>query len=151
MGRIGEGLLHQVAAGLVHAVLAAAKERQDPIRFEAVPQTTNQVVEYGLVLREHQQAFIVSPGSVLPNQALEESDQRVEPGVGNRIEIRDVAACRVKPQSADRSVGRRDFRGEVAGEVLQPRAHDVGRGGLARLRHCVAGTSTVGVLPDFAA
>ena len=133
-GRVVERRLDVLATRLVHALRSAgSEEREHAIGRVAVTQAPGEVVEGGLVLREDDQAFVVAKFAVRAEQALDQSDEGIEAGVGQRCLIRDRHAVQREPKGIKRAFDAADLATHVVGEVPEPRAHDGRSGGFALL------------------
>ena len=125
-----------LAVALVHAVRAAAAEqREHTVGGVPLPEAAGEVVEGGLVLREHDEALVgperrlvLRAASRLDQQSLDQRHERVEPRIGGRRLLGDRRIVEVEAQGVERLLDVADLLVQVVGEVPEPSAGD-GRGG----------------------
>ena len=144
--RIVECRLDVLAAGLVHALgSTGAEQGEHPVGRIALAQAPGEVVEGGLVLREHDQAFVVAELAARAQQSFDQRDEGVESGIDKGRPLRDRCTVEREPEGLERALDPFDFVAHLAGEVPEP-CPDHGRGGrFALLRLAVvAGLSAYG-------
>ena len=118
MRGVVEPLLDVAAADIVHAT----EERQHAVVTKRRGQAAHNVVERGLVLGEHDEAFVIEPVSLCPQQSFDEPLKLRVARVGQRVDLGHVAGSLVESQTSDCGVEPGDLGLERGRDAFEPTA-----------------------------